>query len=118
MEKRYYVIDAFTRERFSGNPAAVVLDCEGLDDASMQRIAAEFNLSETTFVLPPATGAIEPAPQPRAAGLHASDVAHPPPGVNRPIGLPADVRFRWFTPSVEVDMCGHATIAGVHARVE
>lgn len=93
MEKRYYVIDAFTRERFSGNPAAVVLDCEGLDDTSMQRIAAEFNLSETTFVLPSETD-------------------------GRPAGLPADVRFRWFTPSVEVDMCGHATIAGVHALVE
>ena len=87
MRRQYYVIDAFTRERFAGNPAAVVLDTDGLDDLEMQQIAAEFNLSETTFVLPPQTAE-------------------------------AAVRFRWFTPTTEVSMCGHATIAGVHALLE
>ncbi len=93
MERLYYVIDAFSHERFGGNPAAVVLDAEGLTDTQMQRIAAEFNLSETTFVLLPGTKAKN--------GSAATTV-----------------RFRWFTPLAEVSMCGHATIAGVHALVE
>ncbi len=46
-------VDVFTSEPMRGNPLAVVLDAEGLDDATMQRIAAWTNLSETTFVLPP-----------------------------------------------------------------
>ena len=87
MKRQYYVIDAFTSERFAGNPAAVVLETDGLDEPEMQQIAAEFNLSETTFVLPPQTDE-------------------------------AAVRFRWFTPTTEVSMCGHATIGGVHALVE
>jgi trans-2,3-dihydro-3-hydroxyanthranilate isomerase len=45
-------VDAFTSERFAGNPAAVVLDAQGLDDARMQQIAREMNLSETAFILP------------------------------------------------------------------
>lgn len=53
----YCVIDAFTRTRGQGNPAAVVLDARGLSDEEMARIAAEINLSETTFVLPGRTGA-------------------------------------------------------------
>jgi PhzF family phenazine biosynthesis protein len=53
LELPYYIVDAFTREPFGGNPAAVVLDAHGLSDELMQKIAMEFNLSETTFVLPP-----------------------------------------------------------------
>ena len=87
MERRCYVVDAFTNRRYAGNPAAVVLDTDGLDDQRMQAIAAEFNLSETAFVLPPQSAS-------------------------------ADIRIRWFTPAVEVEMCGHATIGGVHALVE
>jgi PhzF family phenazine biosynthesis protein len=90
VRRPYYVIDAFAFEPFTGNPAAVVLDAEGLDDRQMQSIAAEFNLSETTFVLPVVEGSA-----PRDA-----------------------VRFRWFTPAIEVDMCGHATIAGLCALRE
>lgn len=86
MERAYYVVDAFTNERYAGNAAAVVLDAEGLTDKDMAAIAAEFNLSETTFVLPAVEG--------------------------------ASIRFRWFTPAVEVDLCGHATIGGVHALLE
>lgn len=86
--RAYTVVDAFTSRAFEGNPAAVILDATGMTDAAMQRIAAEFNLSETTFILPPD----DPAA--------------------------ADVRFRWFTPAVEATMCGHATIAGVHALLE
>jgi trans-2,3-dihydro-3-hydroxyanthranilate isomerase len=49
----YHVVDVFTDAAFAGNPLAVVLDGDGLSDAQMQRLAAEFNLSETTFPLRP-----------------------------------------------------------------
>jgi len=49
----YCTLDVFTERRFGGNPLAVVLDAEDIDDASMQCIAREFNYSETTFVLRP-----------------------------------------------------------------
>jgi len=52
MERRYYTLDVFTNAPLTGNPLAVVLDSDGLDGETMQRIAAEFNLSETVFVLP------------------------------------------------------------------
>lgn len=53
MRRSFYTLDVFTSEALTGNPLAVVLDAEGLDDARMQSIAREFNLSETVFVLPP-----------------------------------------------------------------
>lgn len=53
MQLQFQTVDVFTSERFGGNPLAVVLNAEGLSTAQMQAIAAEFNLSETTFVLPP-----------------------------------------------------------------
>lgn len=49
----FYTLDVFTDRRFGGNPLAVVLDAQSLSDGQMQTIAAEFNLSETVFVLPP-----------------------------------------------------------------
>src|ERR1700710_1506992 len=53
MRRRYITVDVFTDRPFGGNPLAVVLDAGGLSTAQMQAIAAEFNYSETTFVLPP-----------------------------------------------------------------
>jgi trans-2,3-dihydro-3-hydroxyanthranilate isomerase len=53
MKRRFYTLDVFTAHALSGNPLAVVLDSHGLDDAKMQSIAREFNLSETVFVFPP-----------------------------------------------------------------
>src|SRR5581483_5183861 len=50
----FVTVDVFTDKRFGGNPLAVFPDARGLSDADMQALAAEFNLSETTFVLPPA----------------------------------------------------------------
>jgi trans-2,3-dihydro-3-hydroxyanthranilate isomerase len=50
----FVTVDVFTDHRFGGNPLAVFPDAQGLSDAQMQSLAAEFNLSETTFVLPPA----------------------------------------------------------------
>jgi trans-2,3-dihydro-3-hydroxyanthranilate isomerase len=82
-------IDAFTDRAFGGNPAAVVLDAQGLCDAEMQAIAREMNLSETAFLTPP------------------SDPAKG-----------ADYRLRWFTPGAEVTFCGHATVATGHAMYE
>jgi trans-2,3-dihydro-3-hydroxyanthranilate isomerase len=50
----FFTLDVFTDRPFGGNPLAVVLDAEWLGGEQMQAIAAEFNLSETVFVLPPA----------------------------------------------------------------
>ncbi|MFE4828511.1 PhzF family phenazine biosynthesis protein [Streptomyces sp. NPDC056672] len=83
---RIRIVDAFTDRPFAGNPAGVVLlDSDGFpDDGWLQRVAAEVNLSETAY-------------------------AHPLlPGGD------ADWALRWFTPAVEVDMCGHATLATAH----
>ncbi|OZB20822.1 MAG: phenazine biosynthesis protein PhzF [Rhodospirillales bacterium 39-66-50] len=49
----FVTVDVFTSTRFGGNPLAVFPDATGMSDAEMQSLAAEFNLSETTFVLPP-----------------------------------------------------------------
>jgi trans-2,3-dihydro-3-hydroxyanthranilate isomerase len=53
MTRRFQTLDVFTETALAGNPLAVVLDATGLDDARMQAIASEFNLSETVFVLEP-----------------------------------------------------------------
>ncbi len=53
MKRRFQTLDVFTETALAGNPLAVVLDAEGLDDARMQAVAAEFNLSETVFVFEP-----------------------------------------------------------------
>ena len=53
MTRRFHTLDVFTETALAGNPLAVVLDAEGLDDGRMQAIAAEFNLSETVFVFEP-----------------------------------------------------------------
>lgn len=51
--RRYLIYDVFAQAELAGNPLAIVLDAEGLDTDRMQRIAGEFNLSETVFVSPP-----------------------------------------------------------------
>lgn len=56
MRYRYHTCDVFTETRFGGNPLAVLPDASGLSDRLMQRIAREFNLSETSFVFPPESG--------------------------------------------------------------
>lgn len=53
---RYVVVDVFTDTPLDGNPAAVVTDARGIAAGRMQRIAREFNLSETVFVLPAENG--------------------------------------------------------------
>ena len=49
---RYHLVDVFTDRQFGGNPLAVYTDGRGLSTETMQSIAKEMNLSETTFVLP------------------------------------------------------------------
>jgi trans-2,3-dihydro-3-hydroxyanthranilate isomerase len=49
---RYRVVDVFTMQPLEGNPLAVFPDASGLDPGTMQRIARELNLSETTFIIP------------------------------------------------------------------
>jgi trans-2,3-dihydro-3-hydroxyanthranilate isomerase len=53
MKLNFVTVDVFTAEQFAGNPLGVVLNAEGLSTEQMQSVAAEFNLAETTFVLPP-----------------------------------------------------------------
>lgn len=72
-----YQVDAFTDKPFGGNPAAVCVLQDWLDDQLLQQIAAENNLADTAFIVPDDSG----------------------------------YHLRWFTPAVEVDLCGHATLA-------
>ena len=72
-----YQIDAFAKQAFEGNPAAVVSLDEWLSDEVMQAIAQENNLAETAFFVPVSNG----------------------------------FHIRWFTPTTEVKLCGHATLA-------
>jgi len=76
--RRALLVDAFTTEPLSGNPAGLVPDADGLDDESMAAIARELDASETAFL---------------SAGE----------GDGR--------RIRYFTPTGEIDLCGHATVA-------
>ena len=81
---RVFQVDAFTNEIFKGNPAAVCLFVENEDDAWLQNMAKEMNLSETAFLNPFKEG----------------------------------FNLRWFTPAIEVDLCGHATLAAAHVLWE
>lgn len=51
-EYSYRIVNVFAEERLAGNPLAVFEDARGMDDATMQALALQFNLSETTFLLP------------------------------------------------------------------
>jgi trans-2,3-dihydro-3-hydroxyanthranilate isomerase len=51
-EYHFRIVNVFAEERLGGNPLAVIEDGRGLDDATLQALALQFNLSETTFVLP------------------------------------------------------------------
>jgi PhzF family phenazine biosynthesis protein len=87
-------VDAFTDVRFTGNPAAVCILPPGKTDEDwMQKVAREMNLSETAFLRSrDGKGA-------RRRGVRSFDL-------------------RWFTPTIEVDLCGHATIASAHVLWE
>ena len=80
-----YQVDAFTRKRFGGNPAAVVPLDNWLPDETMQSIAAENNLAETAYFVRRADGSYD---------------------------------LRWFTPELEIPLCGHATLASGYVLYE
>jgi PhzF family phenazine biosynthesis protein len=84
MRLPFVQIDAFADGPFTGNPAAVMALPAWLPDAVLQAIAQENNLAETAFIVPCA--------DPETA----------------------DFDLRWFTPGVEVALCGHATLASGH----
>jgi PhzF family phenazine biosynthesis protein len=79
-----YHVDAFAKEPFGGNPAAVCLLERPYKDGVLRAIAAEMNLSETAF--------LQKLEQ-------------------KPIKDLRSFSLRWFTPKTEVDLCGHATLA-------
>ena len=79
-------VDAFSDVAFGGNPAAVCLLREPLDEGRMQSLAFELGISETAY--------LTPTEDPTTFGL------------------------RWFSPAVEIDLCGHATLASAHALRE
>ena len=79
-----YLVDAFTKEPFKGNPAAVCILQNKLEDNILQFIASEMNLSETAFLR-----SLE----------------------EKPFEETKTFSLRWFTPTVEVPLCGHATLA-------
>ncbi|XP_077376095.1 phenazine biosynthesis-like domain-containing protein 1 isoform X1 [Festucalex cinctus] len=85
MEIPIFIVDAFTNLPFKGNPAAVCLLKHELCDELYQKVAAEMNLSETVFIT-----TVKPSED-----------------------FTKDSRFRlrWFTPTTEVNLCGHATLA-------
>ena len=95
---RALLVDAFTDQPLAGNAAGVVPDADDLSAEQMQAIARELGASETAFVLPSDT-----AEDTSASNRNASQS-----------GDEADRRVRYFTPTREVDLCGHATI-GSHA---
>ena len=82
----FFQVDAFAERPLTGNPAAVMPLERWPDDALLQAIAAENNLSETAFTVP----------------SERDD---------------ADYDLRWFTPTTEVDLCGHATLASGHVLI-
>ncbi|CAL8243484.1 unnamed protein product [Lota lota] len=85
MEIEVFTVDAFTNLPFKGNPAAICPLLHELDDDIYQRIAAEMNLSESAFI----------------TRLSPSD----------DFTTGSRFRLRWFTPTNEVNLCGHATLA-------
>lgn len=80
-----YQVDSFTKEKFTGNPAGVITNADGLTDDEMQKIARELNNSETAFIFSSNSNQY-------------------------------DVYIRFFTPTNEVPICGHATIAAHYVR--
>ncbi|MFD9356666.1 PhzF family phenazine biosynthesis protein [Streptomyces sp. NPDC060031] len=91
---RIQIVDAFTTSPFAGNPAGVCLLPAGQwpDDSRLRQVAAELNHSETAFALPLPAG--EESGGETVEGT--------------------DWEIRWFTPLVETNLCGHATLATAH----
>ena len=104
MKYHYRVVNVFTRngERLSGNPLCVFEDGSGLSDADMQALALQFNLSETSFILPASSGEVASTGAP---GVVATTGAVATAGASKAIA-----RVRIFTPAMELPFAGHPTL--------
>ena len=123
---RFGTVDAFSRAAYQGNPAAVVVLPAASsasastastsasastptsavftaveDEAWMKSVAGEFNLSETAFVQLRGANGEETKEEAKGGGDAAATA-------------PVHASIRWFTPTVEVDLCGHATLGASH----
>ncbi len=87
MKLDYLLLDVFTSERLQGNPLAVVCKADGLLDDQMQRIAAEFNLSETVFITKPKTERHTAAVRIFTPALELPFAGHPTVGAAVVLGL-------------------------------
>lgn len=86
----YSVLDVFTEEVLGGNPLAVVFGADDIEDARMQRIAREFNLSETVFVLGPADRAHSARLRIFTPGSELPFAGHPTVGTAVALGLQSE----------------------------
>src|SRR5690349_24641224 len=79
MRYAFRILNVFTvgGDRLSGNPLCVFEDARGLDDAQMQALARQFNLSETTFVLPPTKGGADARVRIFTPGFEMPFAGHP-----------------------------------------
>ncbi|MER5610889.1 PhzF family phenazine biosynthesis isomerase [Streptomyces sp. NPDC002215] len=100
---------AFSADPEGGNPAGVVLDASGLDDAAMLAVAAELGYSESAFL----TGRGEPADNEPGEGDRDGGG---PDGAGAPGAR--EYTIRYFSPKAEVPFCGHATVATALALAE
>lgn len=114
--KQLYIADAFTSEKFGGNPAGVVLLKEGEafpKDELMRKTAAELRYSETAFIRPlPGAEFKEALEKLESAGTLGREDR--PDGKLRAADIDGGFQIRYFTPAAEVDLCGHATIASFY----
>jgi PhzF family phenazine biosynthesis protein len=81
----FWIVDAFTKVSFRGNPTAVYLLPEFPDNRRLQLLAARAGLAETAFVVKTA---------------------------------PLQFSIRWFTPTMEISSCSHATLAAAHVLIQ
>ena len=111
MKLTIYQIDAFAEKTFQGNPAAVVPLEDWIEDDLMQKIAMENNLSETAFFV---KGKLPERRINEKGGTSKSGPSQPGEALT-PEGFgEAAYHIRWFTPTFEIDLCGHATLASAY----
>jgi trans-2,3-dihydro-3-hydroxyanthranilate isomerase len=113
----FETLDVFTDTRFAGNQLAVIMDARGVSDDEMQTITREFNLSETTFVLPPEAPANTARVRIFTLGYEMPFAGHPTVGtaiaIARARNLSGEVKLELNTGvfPVRLDMSGPAPFA-------
>ena len=108
MQYEFVTVDVFTERRFGGNPLAVFPDAVGLATDQMQAIANEFNLSETTFVLPPKDAAHTAQVRIFTPKFEMPFAGHPNVGtgfvVARRLGVPGSLMFEEIAGLVPIEV--------------